>query len=119
MKKFILNGVEFNNFGANNYSNGMELISCYLAPKDIVQRVLNGEFHGVWLNPSAPYYEGGEFFAVFGTYEQYKTLYKDQVESQISKKMIDEFGWSDWPDLEITRAYESKLQQEYKDWWCK
>ena len=115
MKQITINGVVFNNFGSNNYSEGMELITLYPCYKGMVQDVLDGKYPGVYLNPSAPC--GQEFYGVYGTEEQYKKLYKNQVEAQISKRMISKFGWSDWPDLEITRAYEKKLYAEYKDWW--
>lgn len=117
MKKMIINGVEFCNFGSINYSDGMELVTAYPCYDGMVQDVLDGKYPGVYLNPSAPC--GEEFFGVFGTERQYRELYKHQVDCQISKKMIDEFGWKDWPDVEITRAYEKKLQEEYKDWWNK
>jgi hypothetical protein len=118
MKKFMINGVEFNNFGPNNYSDGMELITVNNPKEDFVQRVLAGEFHGIYLNPSAPCYEE-EFFGVFGTSEQYKKFYAKQKESIISKGMIDKFGWGLWPAPKVTDAYEEELRKNYKDWWEK
>lgn len=119
MKKFVLNGVEFTNFGSNNYSNGMELITCYPMPENMVQRVLNGEFHGVYLNPSAPC--GAEFYGVFGTRDQYKELYERQKGAQIYKAIIDMLGGFDKLNKVSESEYQSakeKAQREYKDWWA-
>lgn len=121
MKKFTINGVKFNNFGSNNYSDGMELVTTTRSQMNIpmaslIERVLRGEFPGIYLNPSAPC-NMEEFFGVFGTEKQYKEFYQNQVDSQISKKMIDKFGWSNWPDPPITQAYKKELRENYKDWW--
>lgn len=116
-RKMFINGIEFYNYGSNNYSDGMELVTAYPCHEGMIQEVLDGKYPGVYLNPSAPCHE--EFFGVFGTERQYRELYKHQVDCQISKKMINEFGYEDWPDPEITRAFEKKLREEYKDWWKK
>lgn len=121
MEKFTINGVEFNNFGENNYSNGMQLITTTRSQMNIpmaslIEQVLRGEFRGVYLNPSAPC-NIEEFFGVLGTKEQYEEFYQSQRESQISKKMIEKFGWNNWPDKEITEKYEDELRRNYKDWW--
>jgi hypothetical protein len=122
MEKININGYIFNNFGENNYSYGMELVSVGTnsskESENLTKRVLNGEFPGVHLNPSAPYFDD-EFFAVFGTEEQYKKFYAKQKESQISKKMIDKFGWGLWPSPKVTNAYKEELLKNYKDWWEK
>ena len=135
MEKLTLNNVEFNWFGTNNYSNGMELVTVTNPSKDLVQRVLNKEIFGTWasptpskavkftkkfvfLNPSAPCGDF-EFFGVLGTEEQYNKFYKTQVDAQIANAMIEKFGWSDWPEREITKAYEAELRKNYKDWWEK
>lgn len=136
MTTITLAGIEFNNFGCNNYSNGMELVTVTYPPKDLVQRVLNKEIFGRWaspkeingvkgmklttkyifLNPSAPCCED-EFFGVLGTEEQYQEFYKQQADSQIAKHMIAKFGTRNWPEKEITDAYEEALRKGYKDWW--
>lgn len=122
MEKFTINGVEFESCGPNNYSCGMELVSVKInsseESENLTKRVLNGDFHGIYLNPSAPYFDD-EFFAVFGTKDQYKEFYEKQKKSQISKKMIDKFGWGLWPSPKITNAYEEELRKNYKDWWEK
>lgn len=114
MKKITINGIEFNNFGKNNYSEGMELISVYPCPPDLVQRVLNKEFNGVFLNPSAPC--GSEFFGVLGTEEQYKLFYQRQRNAIIGGEMVEKFGFADVP-LEEWNAYKAKVENSYKDWW--
>lgn len=46
MQTIIINNVEFNNFGANNYSCGMQLISCYPALNrrlTQIEKLLNSE----------------------------------------------------------------------------
>lgn len=118
MEKINIAGYEFNNFGSNNYSNGMELITSTDRPSEIIEKVKFQEsgFENIWLNPSAPCTEF-EFFGLLGTEEQYKEVYRNQKDAQISKKMIDKFGWNDWPSCEITEAYENELLVNYKDWW--
>lgn len=122
MKKFTINGIEFESYGSNNYSCGMELVSVGTnsseESENLTRRVLNGEFPGIFLNPSSPYYDD-EFFAVFGTKEQYEKFYTNQKNSQISKRMIDKFGWGLWPSPKVTNAYETELRKNYKDWWEK
>lgn len=114
MNKTIINGVEFNNFGANNYSDGMELISLYPCPSDLVQRVLNKEFEGVYLNPSAPC--GSEFFGVLGSEEQYKQFYAHQKNALIGGKMVEKFGFNTVAPQEW-EAYKAEVENSYKDWW--
>lgn len=118
MEKLVINGYAFNNFGENNYSHGMELITSTDRVEEIVKKVRLQEpgFENVWFNPSAPC-NSFEFFGVLGTEEQYKKFYEEQKASQIAKKMIEVFGWNNWPDKEITDRYETKLLANYKDWW--
>ena len=118
MEKINIAGYEFNNFGSNNYSNEMELITSTDRPSEIVEKVKRKApgFENIWLNPSAPC-STSEFFGFLGTEEQYKQVYRNQKKAQISKKMIDKFGWSNYPSPEITEAYEGELFANYKDWW--
>lgn len=118
MEKLIINSYTFNNFGENNYSNGMQLITSTDRPQEILEKVKLQEpgFECVWFNPSAPCNDS-EFFGVLGTEEQYKEFYQNQRDSQISKKMIEKFGCNNWPAREITEAYEDELIANYKDWW--
>ena len=118
MKKIQINGVEFNDFGTNNYSKGMHLISCYPMPKNIVQDVLAGKYTGVYLNPSAPCHE--EFFGVFGTEEQYKEFKERQEEAQIASRIIDEAGgFYAFQKLSPDKYHkiETKIRSTYKNWW--
>lgn len=118
MEKLVINGYTFNNFGENNYSNGMQLITSTDRPTEILEKVKLQEpgFEYVWFNPSAPCNDF-EFFGVLGTKEQYEKTYKEQVNSQIGKAMCDKFGYKNWPDKSITDAYEDELRKNYKDWW--
>ena len=118
MEKLNIASYKFNNFGSNNYSDEMELITSTDRPLEIVEKVKRKEpgFENIWLNPSAPC-SASEFFGLLGTEEQYKQVYRSQKEAQISKKMVDKFGWNDWPSREITEAYEDELLANYKDWW--
>lgn len=119
MKKIQINGVEFNDFGVNNYSNGMHLISCYPMGLYMVQDVLSGKYPGVYLNPSAPC-DCGEFFGVFGTEEQYKEFKKRQEEAQISSRIIDKAGGFDAfqkLSLEKYHEIETEIRSTYKNWW--
>lgn len=127
MEKFTYNGVEFCNFGSNNYSNGMECITCYPMPKNFIRRVLNGEFHGIWLNPSANCSDETEFYGVFGTAEQYYGnnedgfLYK-QREAQIANKyfkLLGGYQLSRLASKEEQEIADSKARAEYVDWWSR
>ena len=128
MTKFELNGVTFCNFGSNNYSHGMELVTCYPMPENMVERVLNGEFHGVWLNPSCDCSGNcSEFYGVFGTPKQYyglkeDGLYYSQQKSQIAKRYFQILGgWdaSRAATKEEQDATDAQARAEYKDWWIK
>ena len=118
MEKLNIADYEFNNFGSNIYTYRMKLISSTDRPSEIVEKVKRKEpgFENIWLNPSAPC-STSEFFGFLGTEEQYEKVYHSQKEAQISKKMIDKFGWNDWPSREITEAYKDELLANYKDWW--
>ena len=118
MEKFNIAGYEFNNFGSNNYSDGMKLITSTDRPSEIIEKVKRKEpgFENIYLNPSAPCSDF-EFFGLLGTEEQYEKVYQTQKKAQIAKKMIDKFGWDDWPSREITEAYKDELLANYKDWW--
>lgn len=113
METICINGIEFNNFGPNNMSHGMSLISLYPAPENLVQRVLNGEFPGVYLNPSARC--DSEFYGVFGTEEQYAKLYKDQKECQIAKQLLPHISLS----AKEFKQLSEEIRANYKDWWEK
>ena len=118
MEKLNIAGYEFNNFGSNIYTYRMKLIASTDRPSEIVEKVKRKEpgFENIWLNPSAPC-SISEFFGFLGTEEQYKQVYRSQKEAQIADKMIDKFGWNDWPSREITEAYRAELLANYKDWW--
>ena len=118
MKKITINNVEFCDFGTNNYSCGMRLISCYPMPDNIVEDVLNGKYPGVYLNPSAPCRE--EFFGVFGTEEQYAEFKARQEAAQISSRIINKAGGFDAfqkLSLDEHRAIEREIRNSYKNWW--
>lgn len=118
MKKVTINGVEFNDFGANNYSNGMRLVTCYPMPENMISDVLAGKYKGVYLNPSARCSE--EFFGVLGTPEQYKTFKERQEESQISSRIINQAGGFhefERLSLEEYRRIEQEVRSAYKNWW--
>lgn len=122
MKTFKINGVVFNDFGANNYSNGMHLITAY--PIDnmaqFVKDVLAGKYPGVFLNPSANCSHSTEFFGVWGTKEQYQELYKCQRDAQIAVRVIDALGG---PHGMLTAGdarfhqVQTQVTESYKDWW--
>lgn len=118
MKHITINGVEFCDFGPNNYSNGMHLITCYPMPENIVTDVLAGKYPGVYLNPSAPCYY--EFYGVFGTEEQYAEFKPRQEEAQISSQIIDKAGGFDaFQQLpyEDYKVIEQEVRSSYKNWW--
>lgn len=86
-------------------------------PSVTPERVLNGEFPGIFLNPSAPCVEE-EFFGVFGTKEQYEKFYMNQREAQISKRALKEIPAG--VSVHTYREMRDQIEEEYKDWWeCK
>lgn len=113
MDKFSINGVTFTDFGTNNYSDGMHLVSVYPMPDNIVQDVLTGKYPGIYLNPSAPC--DNEFFGVFGTSEQYKKFYSHQRKAQIASQILEKINF----DFDDPHYHEIKVKIEtnYKDWW--
>ena len=112
MVKRCINGVWFVDYGSNNYSEGMHLISTGAAIT--TEEVLAGEFPGLYLNPSAPWTDD-EAFLVYGTPEQYEKFYQNQVEAQISKRLCQQGGLG----LSITayRELRESIKNNYKDWW--
>ena len=117
MQKIVINGVEFCDFGANNYSNGMHLITCYPMPENMIQDVLAGKYEGVYLNPSARCCE--EFYGVLGTPEQYKEFKKRQEDAQISSRIISAVGGMDafmkYP-YDKYKQLEQEVRSAYKNW---
>ena len=123
MKKINIAGYEFNNFGSNNYSNGMQLITSTDRPLEIIEKVKLQEpgFECVWFNPSAPSNDS-EFFGVLGTEEQYSEFYKRQREAQIAELLLKRFGsWAEIAHLDNEEFKEAKeeIEASYKDWWEK
>lgn len=114
MNNLVINGVEFHNFGSNGYSYGMELITCYPMPKNLIQDVLDGKYEGVYLNPSAPC--TSEFYGVYGTSEQYEQFYAAQKGAQISKALMNTIDIFKASYDEYRKAKE-KIESAYKDWW--
>lgn len=114
MERLCINGVWFIDFGDNNYSCGMHLITT--EDTITVEQVLNGEFPGVYLNPSAPWNEL-DHFCVLGTPEQYEEFYKTQVGAQISKRLCEQGGLG--LPIYAYRELKESIEREYKDWWKK
>ena len=84
MEKINIAGYEFNNFGSNNYSNGMELITSIDRPSEILQKVKYQEpgFENIWLNPSTPC-STSEFFGFFGA-NNVKTTFASAIKDAIT-----------------------------------
>ena len=124
MKKFKINGVEFCDFGTNNYSDGMHLVTAYPIENmsQFVTEVLQGAYPGIYLNPSADCSRNTEFFGVFGTKEQYEVLYKRQRDAQIASRVIFALGG---PEAMLTTGddrfhqVEAQVTESYKDWWLR
>lgn len=116
MKTTVVNGVEFINFGKNNYTNGAELVYISEMPNGLVERILNGEFPDIHLNPSAPC--GPEFFGVLCPEEVYVEFLESQRACVIAKRVLAITGFSN-VELEVFQEAEDKVTAEYKDWWVK
>lgn len=114
MGRFKVNGVTFTDFGANNYSEEMHLITATSFPTTMVQDVLAGKYPGIYLNPSAPCTD--EFFGVFGTPEQYTKFYQRQREAQISKRIFNIIGFDAF-EYNLYKNARKEVESNYKDWW--
>ena len=118
MNHITINGIEFCDFGPNNYTNGMHMITCYPMPENMIADVLAGKYPGVYLNPSAPCKD--EFYGVFGTEEQYAEFKSRQEESQIASRAIDKaggFGAFIMLSPEEYSPIEQEVRSSYKNWW--
>lgn len=127
MNKIKINDVVFCNFGSNNYSYGMELVSSYPCDPQLIEDVLLGRYSigekRVFLNPSAPC--ESEFFGLLGTEEQYEKVYERQAGAQIAKIQLDYINeYAAEKNLEdvsndIWRFAKFIAKKQYKDWWNK
>lgn len=120
MEKFEINGVEFCDFGKNNYSCGMHLVTAYPVSENFFQEVLDGKYPGIFLNPSANCRGGIEFFGVWGTPEQYKEFYEKQRDACITSAVIKACGGPE--KMPIIDQYEFRIIKDacaarYQDWW--
>mgnify|MGYP003412077003 FL=1 len=113
MKTIEINGMEFTDFGANNYSCGMHLVSAAME-NDLIWKVLHRHYPGIYLNPSAPC-DGDTFYGVFGTEEQYAEFYKVQREAQIAKITFERLHVN-YSDLDFYKAKQNATKC-YFDWW--
>lgn len=109
----IINNKEFINFGANNYSCGMSLVSAEME-KDLVWKVLQGYYPNIYLNPSAPC-DNNTFYGVYGAPKQYAEFYKNQKDAQIAKATFAQLR-SSYSSFEFNRA-KQKAETFYFDWW--
>jgi len=120
MEKFTINGVEFCDFGENNYSCGMHLVSAYPVGSEFFQDVLDGKYPGIFLNPSVDCSGNIEFFGVWGTPEQYKEFYKKQRDACIASAVIKACGGPDRMrdmDLKEFHIIKDACTARYCDWW--
>ena len=124
MNKMTINGVEFCDFGTCYGSCGMHCITAM--PENLaqfIQDVLNGQYPGVFLNPSCDCSYGEEFFGVWGTPEQYKEFHKAQVDATIASRVIARYGGISRfiretnYDPEGHEAITAEITNAYKDWW--
>lgn len=113
MKTITINGMEFVDFGVNNYSCGMHLVSAKME-KDLIWKVLHGYYPGIYLNPSAPC-DPDTFYGVFGTEEQYSEFYQTQKDAQIAKMTFERLQ-VDYSDLDFNKAKQNATKC-YFDWW--
>lgn len=120
MKKFTINGVEFCDFGPNNYTYGMHLVTAYPVDSNFFQEVLDGKYPGIFLNPSVDCRSSIEFFGVWGTPEQYEEFYRKQRDACISTAVIKACGGPDlMRDMEPKefRIVKDACTARYRDWW--
>lgn len=117
MKKILINEIPTDNYGANNYSCGMEAI--IFNPKDIkIEDVV--KLPNVFLHPTHAA-NSLEIFAVMGTEEQYKKFYEYCKSCECTNiavkerggmpKIDDRDGWD-----ELGKRIE-ELEAEFKPWY--
>lgn len=112
MNTIIINSVKFCVFDETAITPHVRLISCYPAPDNMVQRVLNREFPNVWLNPSVRC--GSEFYGFLCTEEDYKIVKKQQQDAQKAKLLLKEW---DGESYENYHKIQKRIEKSYKDWW--
>lgn len=115
MKKDNLNLIEFDNYGINNYSNGMECI-VFNHKNTTLQTIIN--LPNIFLNPILKP-NSLEVFAFKGTQQQYNKLHGQLIESYCTKQAFDKIGRPDFKDVEAwdkINEYKEDLIKNFVSW---
>lgn len=112
MNKETINGIEYINFGSNNYSCGMEAVT--FNPKDISPDEV-AKLPGFFLHPGLEP-NSHEIFALKGTLSQYLEFFKAVVDSKATKYAVGIFGLNpqSWDEF---RETEQRFKDRFKPWF--
>lgn len=106
MKKQNINGIEYTNFGSNNYSRGMEAV--VFNPKDITPEDVHN-LEGFYLHPTCEP-NSLEIFALKGTLQNYVDFTDEVRRNESSLKASQRLNSFDFD------VYDTPEYQEFKPW---
>lgn len=112
MKKETINGIEYTNFGSNNYSCGLEAVT--FDPKDISPEEV-AKLPGFFLHPGLRS-DDYQVFALKGTFPQYLKFLKAVVDNEAAKHAVSKFGLSPESWEEFHKA-EQEFRDNFKPWF--
>lgn len=112
MNKETVNGIEYTNFGSNNYSRGMEAV--IFDPKTITPEEV-AKLPGFFLHPELEP-NSREIFALKGTLLQYLEFFKAVVDSEATKYAVSIFGLNpqSWDEFHET---EQRFKDRFRPWF--
>lgn len=112
MNKETVNGIEYTNFGSNNYSRGLEAVS--FDPKDITPEEVS-KLPGFFLHPSLEP-NSCEIFALKGTFPQYLEFLKVVVDVKATEYAVSIFGLNpqSWDEF---RETEQRFKDRFRPWF--
>ena len=108
MKSIIIEGLLGDNYGTNNYSNGMEVI-VFNTMINSVDKIMNTE--GLFPHPTQEP-NSLEIYMLKGTKEQYDELYPQLVESYCTSQVINANGMPSMSDRDAWSDLAEKIEEE-------
>lgn len=112
MQKSTINGIEYTNFGSNNYSRGMEAVT--FDPKDITPEEV-AKLPGFFLHPGLKP-NSHEIYALKGTLPQYLEFFKAVVDSEATRYAvcIHSLNPQSWDEFHET---EQRFKDRFRPWF--